>query len=320
MNTSPRASPISPSRRSSSCPAWPTNGTPCRSSLRPGASPTNIRSASALPDPKTTEVRVCASCGHRTQPRASASTAFSASRRSSGDGTPQSVTPQTDHPAFHPAFCGVSSAAPEVRDRHPPVGAGPAMEIITPFPACAVVGRGRLGSALVAALHGAGASVAGPLGRGADGGDADVVLLCVPDAEIAAAAAAVALRAGRLVGHCSGATTLAPLAPHEAFGLHPLMTVPATGADFTGAPAAIAGTTDRAHHTTRRLAELLGMAPFTVADGARAAYHAAASMASNFLVTLEWAAQRVGGLEPAQLAPLVRATVDNWAAHGPHAA
>src|SRR4051794_11180498 len=190
------------------------------------------------------------------------------------------------------------------------------MEIITPFPACAVVGRGRLGSALVAALHGAGASVAGPLGRGADGGDADVVLLCVPDAEIAAAAAAVAPRAGRLVGHCSGATTLAPLAPHEAFGLHPLMTVPATGADFTGAPAAIAGTTDRAHHTARRLAELLGMAPFTVADDDRAAYHAAASMASNFLVTLEWAAQRVGGIDRGHLAPLVRATVDNWAAQG----
>jgi predicted short-subunit dehydrogenase-like oxidoreductase (DUF2520 family) len=194
------------------------------------------------------------------------------------------------------------------------------MEITSPFPSCAVVGRGRLGTALAASLRAAGVPVDGPLGRGATGGDADVVLLCVPDNQIAAAAAAVPPRDGRLVGHCSGATTLAPLDPHEAFSLHPLMTVPATGADFSGAPAAVSGATERARDTARRLATALGMTPFAVADDGRAAYHAAASMASNFLVTLEWAAQRVGGVERDVLAPLVRATVDNWAAHGPHAA
>ena len=62
------------------------------------------------------------------------------------------------------------------------------MEITSPFPACAVVGRGRLGTALAVALRAAGVPVDGPLGRHADGGDADVVLLCVPDEEIAAAA------------------------------------------------------------------------------------------------------------------------------------
>ena len=36
----------------------------------------------------------------------------------------------------------------------------------------------------------AGRRVLGPLGRGADGAGADVVLLCVPDAEIGAAARA----------------------------------------------------------------------------------------------------------------------------------
>jgi predicted short-subunit dehydrogenase-like oxidoreductase (DUF2520 family) len=194
------------------------------------------------------------------------------------------------------------------------------MENTSPFPGCAVVGRGRLGAALAGALRAAGVPVDGPLGRGATGGDADVVLLCVPDAEIAAAAAAVAPRPGRLVGHCSGATTLAPLDPHEAFSLHPLMTVPATGADFAGAPAAVAGTTGRARALARRLATTLGLTPFTVDDDDRAAYHAAATLASNYLVTLQWAAQRVGGLDRAILAPLVRATVDNWAAHGPHAA
>ncbi len=188
------------------------------------------------------------------------------------------------------------------------------------LPACAVVGRGRLGPALAAALRAAGVAVDGPLGRGATAQDADVVLLCVPDAEIARAAACIPGCDGRLVGHCSGATTLAPLHPHEAFSLHPLMTVPATGADFRGAPAAIAGTTDRARDTARRLAAGLGMTPFSVADHDRAAYHAAASIASNFLVTLEWAAERVGGVDREVLAPLVRATVDNWAAHGAHAA
>ena len=54
---------------SSSRPAWPTNGRPCLSSLAPGASPTNIRSASALPEPNTTVVRVDASCGQRRQAR-----------------------------------------------------------------------------------------------------------------------------------------------------------------------------------------------------------------------------------------------------------
>ena len=56
-----------------------------------------------------------------------------------------------------------------------------------------------------------------------------------------------------------------------------------------------------------------------VADEDRAAYHAAASIASNFLVTLEGAAERLAataGVDRALLAPLVRAAVENWAARG----
>jgi predicted short-subunit dehydrogenase-like oxidoreductase (DUF2520 family) len=181
----------------------------------------------------------------------------------------------------------------------------------------AIVGRGRLGGALVTALRGAGVAVDGPLGRGADGADADTVILCVPDGEIAAAAAHVV--PGRLVGHCSGATTLAPLAGHEAFSLHPLMTVPEHGASFAGATAAIAGATPRAVEAARGLAQALGMRSVEVADPDRAAYHAAASIASNFLVTLEGAAERLAataGVDRQALAPLVRATVENWAEHG----
>jgi predicted short-subunit dehydrogenase-like oxidoreductase (DUF2520 family) len=184
------------------------------------------------------------------------------------------------------------------------------------LPACAVVGHGRLGNALAAALRDAGAPVDGPLGRGAIAAEADVVLLAVPDAEIAAAAASVA--PGRRVGHCSGATTLAPVtATHpDAFSVHPLMTITTRGATFAGAYAAVAGTSEEARGTAETLARALGMTPFAVADADRPAYHAAASIASNFLVTLEWAAERVGGLDRAALAPLVRATVENWAEEG----
>ena len=191
---------------------------------------------------------------------------------------------------------------------------------------CAIVGAGRLGTALAAALRAAGLSVEGPLGRGARP-RAEAVLLCVPDAEIAAAAAAIG--PGPLVGHCSGATGLAVLAPHEAFGLHPLMTVPAAGDDagaaspFAGAGCAVAGSTERAEAFARHLADRLGMLPTTVADEDRAAYHAAASMAANFLVTLEGAAERLAataGVDRALLAPLVRAAADNWARRGAAAA
>lgn len=167
------------------------------------------------------------------------------------------------------------------------------------------------------ALRSAGVDAAGPLGRGADGDPFGAVLLCVPDGEIAAAAAHVA--PGRLVGHCSGATGLEPLAPHESFSMHPLMTVTERGADFRGAGAAVAGSTDRALGFARHLAESLGMEAVEVAAEDRVAYHAAASIASNFLVTLEAAAERLAataGLQRRLLVPLVRASVENWGALG----
>lgn len=174
-----------------------------------------------------------------------------------------------------------------------------------------------MGTALAAGLGEAGVPVIGPLGRGEPLGDADVVVLCVPDGTIAEAAAAI--EPGPLVGHCSGATSLAPLVGHESFSLHPLMTVTEQGADFAGAGAAIAGSTPRALDTATMLARALGMHPVEVDDTDRAAYHAAASMASNFLIALEAAAERVAataGVQRDLLVPLVRATVENWAAEG----
>lgn len=180
----------------------------------------------------------------------------------------------------------------------------------------AVVGPGRLGSALATALR-PHAEVS-LRGRGADGAGAELVLLCVPDAEIVRAAAQI--RPGPLVGHCSGATGLDVLAPHEALGLHPLLAVTPAGAPFAGAGAAVAGTTPRALEVAHALATVLGLRAVELRDADRPAYHAAASIASNFLVTLEGWAEALLPADRALLAPLVRATVDNWAAQGPERA
>ena len=195
----------------------------------------------------------------------------------------------------------------------------------------AIVGPGRLGTAIAAALTRAGVTVDGPYGRRDPIAEQlrpgtralpDAVLLCVPDAEIAAVASVIPF--GAPVGHCSGATALDVLAPHERFSVHPLMTVPADAPPdvLTGAGAAVAGSTPRALALATALAQLLAMQPIEIAEADRAAYHAAACIASNFLVTLEAAAERVAataGLSPEQLVPLVRATVENWASLGPQA-
>jgi predicted short-subunit dehydrogenase-like oxidoreductase (DUF2520 family) len=210
---------------------------------------------------------------------------------------------------------------PKTNDYRPPAGAPIRI---------AVVGAGRVGVPLAAALLEAGLAVEGPLGRGEAPGPGDAIVLCVPDTEIAAAAEAVA-GAAPLVGHTSGATPLAALAPADAemFGLHPLQTfAPGAGPEsFRGAGAAVAGSTPRALDLAASLARALGMQPFEIDDEGRAAYHAAASLASNFLVTLQAAAESVAagaGLERGEaralLVPLVRRTVDNLAELGPERA
>jgi predicted short-subunit dehydrogenase-like oxidoreductase (DUF2520 family) len=190
-----------------------------------------------------------------------------------------------------------------------------------------IVGAGRLGTALATALREAGMRVEGPAGRGEVPEGCDAIVLCVPDAEIPAAAATVA-GAARLVGHTSGATPLTALEPAgaAAFGMHPLQTFPpGSGSEgFRGAGCAVAGSTPEALAIAERLARLLGMTPFEIDDEGRAAYHAAASVASNFTVTLLAAAERVAagaGLAPqearALLAPLVRRTVESVAERDP---
>jgi predicted short-subunit dehydrogenase-like oxidoreductase (DUF2520 family) len=60
-----------------------------------------------------------------------------------------------------------------------------------------------------------------------------------------------------------------------------------------------------------------------VAPEDRVAYHAAGTIAANFLVALEACAERLAataGITRAQLAPLVLATAHQWAELGPEAA
>ena len=195
-----------------------------------------------------------------------------------------------------------------------------------------VIGAGRVGTALCLALREAGLEVEGPAGRGEIPRGCAAIVLCVPDAEIAGVARATA-GAAPLVGHTSGATPLSDLAPAgvPAFGLHPLQTFAAGAGDgldaFAGAGCAVAGTTPGALEFATALAQTLGMTPFEIDDEGRAAYHAAASIASNFMVTLQAAAESIAagaGLEPhearALLVPLLRRTVDNLAELGPAAA
>jgi predicted short-subunit dehydrogenase-like oxidoreductase (DUF2520 family) len=66
------------------------------------------------------------------------------------------------------------------------------------------------------------------------------------------------------------------------------------------------------------------MEPFEVAEEDRATYHAAASIASNFLIALEESAAGLLGdiavERPREvLAPLVRRSLENWIEHGPAA-
>ncbi len=197
----------------------------------------------------------------------------------------------------------------------------------------AVIGAGRAGRAIATAAEDAGIPIelAGREGTLDACRRAEVALLCVPDAAIpdSSATISVAVPPLRFVGHVSGATTLDALAPArergaEAFSLHPLQTIPDGGADLTGAPCAISGSNADALRVAERLAGRLGMRPFEVPEDRRAAYHAAASIASNLLVALEESSvellDRIGIEDPHELlAPLVLRTAANWAERGPRA-
>lgn len=167
--------------------------------------------------------------------------------------------------------------------------------------------RGRVGSAVSARLAARGVDLAAA--------EPDLVLLCVPDREIAAVARETSV--GPWVAHASGATPLAALDPHtRRFGLHPLQsfTKERGPEQLDGVWAAITAESDEAHAAAGALAELLGLRPFELDDAARAAYHAGAAIASNYIVTLRAAARSLleaAGAPPEALDPLIRGVVDS---------
>jgi len=176
-----------------------------------------------------------------------------------------------------------------------------------------VVGAGRVGSAVASRL--AERVKTRTTGRELDVGDADLVLLCVPDRAIAEVAGAI--RPGPWVAHTSGACRLGELDPHERrFSLHPLQTFThARGPEqLEGAWAAVSGEGREAVAAGFELARLLGLEPFELDDEERPAYHAGAAIASNYLVTIHWAAAelfRAAGAPPEALEPLMRRTIEN---------
>jgi predicted short-subunit dehydrogenase-like oxidoreductase (DUF2520 family) len=148
-----------------------------------------------------------------------------------------------------------------------------------------------------------------------DAETAQLVLLCVPDGVIHEVAARIPI--GPWVAHMSGAVPLSALAPHSRrFGLHPLQTFTRDGgaAQLDGSWAAVTAESEAARDQARWLAAVLGLQPFDLQEDRRALYHAGATVASNFLVTLYRAARHLletAGAPPEALLPLMRRTIDN---------
>lgn len=187
-----------------------------------------------------------------------------------------------------------------------------------------VIGPGRAGQSLTLALAAAGWTALAPVRRGeavaAAARDVDLLVIATPDADVAAVAAAVEPVASTVVAHLAGSLGLDVLAPHaRRAALHPLVALPdpELGAQRlrAGAWFAVAG-----DPLAAEAVEALGGRAVTVADGDRAAYHAAACIASNHLVGLLAQAERVAaaaGVPLDAFLDLAGATVDNVRRLGP---
>ena len=221
-----------------------------------------------------------------------------------------------------------------------------------------VVGTGRLAQALGRLLRERGEPVACVAGRDVRrtraaaefiGGDVAPVgyeelarrasrfLIAVSDGALGPVVQMLSTSAapGGIALHTCGAKELAEFAPLAQIGfscgtLHPLQTIadPLQGTTaLPGAFFAVSGD-GRAMEWARRIAESLGGRTVGIVPGVRPLYHAAAVMASNYVVALLDAAQELmamatdGGTDAAlrALAPLARAALENALAKGPAAA
>jgi len=190
-----------------------------------------------------------------------------------------------------------------------------------------LIGPGRAGRSLAAALADAGCDVREILARKDDVSSAasgvDVLVISTPDAAIAEVAARVVPVPGTAVIHLSGALGLDVLATHpRRASLHPLVPLPTPEVGRvrlrSGITFAIAG-----DPVAAGLAELLGGSVVMVDDRDRAAYHAAACIASNHVVALMGQVERVAasaGLDLAAFVGLARAALTDVAELGPTSA
>jgi predicted short-subunit dehydrogenase-like oxidoreductase (DUF2520 family) len=210
-----------------------------------------------------------------------------------------------------------------------------------------IVGTGRVGAVLGAAFARAGHRVVGASGVSAQSRDraerllpgvpllaadqvvvaADLVLIAVPDDVlrdlVAGLASTGAWTEGQIVAHTSGAHGIDVLDPAAARGvvplaLHPAMTFTGRSEDLDRLVGASFGVT--AAEEMRPVAEALvvelGGEPIWVPERARALYHAALTLGSNYLITLVNESVDLlddAGVESSAqlLAPLLSAALDN---------
>ena len=210
-------------------------------------------------------------------------------------------------------------------------------------PEVALLGAGRLGSSLALALDAAGYRVVAVASRRRAAASALAkrlkraevrtarelwerapwVFLTVPDDELARVSAGAQVQPGQAVVHCSGALGLDALARVAERGglrgcLHPLQAFPQRFAPerLRGVSCGIEGDGALAGPLAR-MVRALGARPFSLRGADRARYHAAAVLASNYVVALRAAAEdawALAGLPRAQagraLQPLTQGAVD----------
>lgn len=215
-----------------------------------------------------------------------------------------------------------------------------------------VVGAGRVGAVLSAALRAAGHDVVAAAGESdasrhrleqllpgvpvdkpsAVARACDLLLLTVPDDMlgnvVSMLAASGSLREGQYVVHTSGRHGLAVLADATAVGarpiaLHPAMTFTGTAVDLPRLAGCVFGVTAGAgeRELVEQLVSDLGASRIWVPEEKRTLYHAGLAHGANHLVTLVTEAMEMltasGADDPAAiLRPLLTAALDNALADG----
>ena len=210
-----------------------------------------------------------------------------------------------------------------------------------------VIGAGRVGAVLAAALRASGYDVVAaagesdasraraaellpgvPLRKPSDTArESDLLLLTVPDDMlgnvVAMLSASGAIHQGQVVAHTSGRHGLAVLDPAAAVGarplaIHPAMTFTGTVLDLPRLDGCVFGVTasDADRELAATLVADLGGRPIWVPEDKRSLYHAGLAHGANHLVTLVAQAMELlsaaGADHPeATLRPLLEAALDN---------